>query len=123
VTDSEPKTETSEAGGSQSAQAGSWLRDWRFHTWVIIALAFIPRLIYLFQIRQWPFFYYVVLDSRTQYQWGSILVKTLGIGNMEVLAKAPLYSYFLGLSQVAMGEGDPGLFGACLAQLILGAVT
>lgn len=123
MTDSEPKLETSEAESSQSTPAGSWLRDWRFHTWAIIALAFIPRLIYLFQIRQWPFFYYVVLDSRTQYQWGGILVKTLGVGNMEVLAKAPLYSYFLGLNQVAMGEGEPGLFAARLAQLMLGAVT
>ena len=123
MTDSEPKPETSEAESSQSTPAGSWMRDWRFHTWAIIALAFIPRLIYLFQIRQWPFFYHVVLDSRTQYQWGGILVKTLGLGNMEVLAKAPLYSYFLGLNQVAMGEGDPGLFAARLVQLILGAVT
>ena len=97
--------------------------DWRFQLVVVVLVALVPRLIYLWQINSWPFFSYPVLDSRTQWKWASILVSGHWIGNREVLAKAPLYAYFLGVVQWAMREREAGLFAAHLLQLLLGAAT
>jgi len=97
--------------------------DWRFQVGVVISLALMSRVPYLFQIREWPFFYYPVLDSRTQYKWATILVETWGLGNPEVTAKAPFYSYFLAFSHWLFGEKSLGVFSARAIQLALGAVT
>jgi len=97
--------------------------DWRYQMGAIIALALIPRMVYLAQIVHWPFFYSPILDSRTQYVWGTALVKTWGLGTPEVLAKPPLYSYYLALNQIAFGAGHPSLFSARFVQLLLSAVT
>ena len=97
--------------------------DWRYPMGAIIALALIPRMVYLGQITQWPFFYHPILDSRTQYQWAATLVRTWGLGTPEVLAKPPLYAYYLALNQVAFGQGDPSMFAARFIQLLLSAVT
>ncbi len=99
------------------------LGDPRLHVAAIIALALVPRLVYLFQIQRWPDFYQPILDSHTQYSWSLVLLRTLGIGNNEVLAKAPLYTYYLALVQLLLGEGRPALFGARAIQLLLGAVV
>ena len=97
--------------------------DWRFQLALVLLVALVPRLIYLWQIKSWPFFSYPALDSRTQWKWASILVSGHWIGNREVLAKAPLYAYFLGVIQWAMQEREAGLFVAHLLQLLLGAAT
>jgi len=97
--------------------------DWRYQMGAFIALALIPRMAYLAQIVHWPFFYFPVLDSRTQYQWAEALVRTLGMGTPEVMAKPPLYAYFLALNQALFGQGNPSLFSARLLQLALSAVT
>jgi len=97
--------------------------DWRFQLALVLLVALVPRLIYLWQIKSWPFFSYPALDSRTQWKWASILVSGHWIGNREVLAKAPLYAYFLGVIQWAMQEREAGLFAAHLLQLLLGAAT
>ncbi len=59
--------------------------DWRFQMGAIMLIALIPRIVYLFEIRSWPFFEHPVLDSRTQWKWAAILVNTSGLGNTEVL--------------------------------------
>ncbi len=97
--------------------------DWRFPMVIIIALALVPRAIYLLQIRSWPFFLYPILDSRTQYKWAIILVDAHWIGNKEVTAKAPLYTYFLAVNHWVFEEARLTLFSARLVQLALGAVT
>jgi len=89
----------------------------------IVLLALILRLIYLFQIRSWPFFYHPILDSRTQYKWATILLQSWGLGNPEVLAKPPLYSYYLALNQWLLGERAASLFSAHLLQLVMGALN
>jgi 4-amino-4-deoxy-L-arabinose transferase-like glycosyltransferase len=89
----------------------------------VVLLALIPRMAYLVEIRAWHFFYYPILDSRTQLKWANILLSSFGIGNSEVLAKAPLYSYYLALNQWVMGARDAGLFSAYLVQLTVGALT
>ena len=97
--------------------------DWRFQLAVVVLVALVPRLIYLWQIESWPFFSYPVLDSRTQWKWASILVSGHWIGNLEVLAKAPLYAYFLGVIQWALEDHQTSLLAAHLLQLLLGAAT
>jgi len=99
------------------------ISDWRFQLAVVVFVALVPRLIYLWQIKSWPFFSYPVLDSRTQWKWASILMSGHWIGNREVLAKAPLYAYSLGVIQWAMREREASLFAAHLLQLLLGAAT
>ena len=113
-----PETEKRKDGGNRGP-----VHDWRLQLAVVVLVALVPRLIYLWQIESWPFFSYPVLDSRTQWKWASILVNGHWIGNREVLAKAPLYAYFLGLIQWAMREREAGLFAAHLSQLLLGAAT
>ncbi len=99
------------------------IRDWRVQLGAVVLAALVVRLLYLSQIGGWPFFSYPVLDSRTQWKWASILVSGHWIGNREVLAKAPLYPYFLALNQWALGERGASLFAAHLLQLLLGAAT
>lgn len=108
---------------SAASPARRLVSDWRFQLGVVVLVALIPRLIYLTQIKIWPFFHYPILDSRTQWKWASILVKGHWIGNVEVLAKAPMYAYFLGVMQWALPVREAGLFAAHLVQLLLGAAT
>lgn len=108
---------------AEPGQPRRWLSDWRVQMTLVVVIALIPRIIYLVQIHRWPFFYSPILDSRTQNNWAEILLRTLGIGNNEVTAKPPLYSYFLALCKLAVGSGAPSLFAARLLQLLLGALT
>jgi Tfp pilus assembly protein PilF/4-amino-4-deoxy-L-arabinose transferase-like glycosyltransferase len=95
----------------------------RLHVLAIALVALVPRLIYLFQIRAWPFFHYPILDSRTQWKWAGILTQSYGIGNSEVLAKAPLYAYYLALCRWLFRGEETGLFAAHLFQLLMGVAT
>jgi 4-amino-4-deoxy-L-arabinose transferase-like glycosyltransferase len=97
--------------------------DWRFRVGLVAALALVPRAVYLSQIQSWPFFYHPVLDSRTQLKWATILLDTHWIGNSEVTAKAPLYTYFLAVHQWVFDDVQYTLFAARLVQLALGAIT
>jgi tetratricopeptide (TPR) repeat protein len=123
MTTSQCAAAVSEAEASKPAARPRLINDPRLHFGAIVAIALIPRLAYLAEIHRWPFFYSPVMDSQTQYGWASVLVQTFGIGNKEVLGKAPAYAYFLALAQVALGDGKPALFGAHLVQLLLGAAT
>ena len=105
------------------AQGLRWFTDWRLHFWGLALIALVPRLIYLVQIHHWPFFYFPILDSRTQNMWAEILLQSLGVGNAEVLAKPPLYMYFLALTKLLVGRGDFSLLVARLLQLLMGAAT
>jgi tetratricopeptide (TPR) repeat protein len=97
--------------------------DWQLHIAVIALVALVPRIIYFLQIRAWPFFYHPILDSRTQWKWAGILTQSYGIGNVEVTAKAPLYSYFLALCRWVSVNEEAGLFTSHLLQLLTGVVT
>ena len=96
---------------------------WQLDMAAVTLLALIPRLVYLAQMQRWPFFYHPVLDSRTQYKWATIILHTFGLGNREVVAKAPLYSYLLAFVQWIFAEGSESLFAVRLCQLALGALT
>lgn len=99
------------------------VRNERLHMLAIVLVALVPRLIYLFQIHAWPFFHYPILDSRTQWKWAGILTQSHGIGNTEVLAKAPLYAYYLALCRWLFRGEETGLFAAHLLQLLTGVAT
>jgi len=103
---------------------GRWLAAGsRWPIGIVLAVALVPRLAYLWEIKQWPFFTFPILDSRVQWKWAEILLNSYGIGNTEVLGKAPLYSYFLALNQWLLPGRDAALFSAHLFQLLLGAAT
>ncbi len=99
------------------------LRDPRLHAAAVMLVALIPRMVYLAQIRAWPFFHHPILDSRTQWKWAGILTQSYGIGNNEVVAKAPLYAYFLAVCRWLLKDEYAGLFAAHLLQLLMGAAT
>jgi 4-amino-4-deoxy-L-arabinose transferase-like glycosyltransferase len=102
----------------------SWLADWRAQMALVMLVALAVRLIYLLQIRHWPFFYSPVLDSATQYQWAQEVLQSPGLtGTARVLAKPPLYTYFLATCLWMFVDGKAALFGAHLLQLFLGAIT
>ena len=123
TTDPETNVEAAESENGDRPPETPLLREWWVRMGAIVALALALRLPYLAQIQSWSFFYSPILDSRTQYKWATILLNSHGIGNGEVLAKAPLYPYFLAFHQWLVGAGPPGLFSAHLAQLVLGAFT
>jgi len=123
MTESATPTEPTSAADQSPVGPRPLFRDWRAQMWAIMIIALIPRLIYLAQIRSWIFFYHPILDSRVQNEWARTVVSTLGVGGIDVLAKPPLYTYFLAACQVAVGQGAASLFAARLAQLVLGAVT
>ncbi|MGD0111195.1 MAG: glycosyltransferase family 39 protein [Armatimonadota bacterium] len=110
-------------GSEEKGVSRSLAADWRVHLGLITLIALIPRIIYLAQIYHWPFFFYPVLDSRTQNAWAEILLKSAGIGNTEVMAKPPLYAYYLALIKALVGTGELSLFVARLLQLVMGAVS
>lgn len=117
---------SAEANEHRAPGSGARLRaiqSWQFQLAAIVVVALIPRLIYLVQIEDWPFFYHPILDSRTQFKWAGILLSTHGLGNPEVLAKAPLYAYFLAFVQWVTAEEEVALLGARLLQLLGGAAT
>ena len=98
-------------------------RMWLWAGAVTVA-ALALRLIYLFQIKQWPCFFHPVLDARSQYQWAVTMTQTpLWMGTDAGLAKAPLYSYFLAWSIWLFGDGNGALLSAHALQLVLGALT
>jgi 4-amino-4-deoxy-L-arabinose transferase-like glycosyltransferase len=113
-----------EAVPTADTARAAWLSDWRVQTALVMLVALAVRLIYLFQMRQWPFFYSPVLDSSTQYQWAQEVLHTPAlVGSARVLAKPPLYTYFLAMCIWLLGDGKAALFGAHLLQLVLGAFT
>jgi tetratricopeptide (TPR) repeat protein len=123
TTDQNSSAEAVEAESGGRSPETPLLREWWVRAGAIVVLALALRIPYLLQIQRWPFFYSPILDSRTQYKWATILLNSHGIGNAEVLAKAPLYPYFLAFQQWLVGSGPPSLFSAHLTQLVLGAVT
>jgi tetratricopeptide (TPR) repeat protein len=123
TTDTNTNAEAAEVQNADRPPETPLLREWWVRMGAIVALALALRIPYLIQIQSWPFFNSPILDSRTQYKWATILLNSHGIGNGEVVAKAPLYPYFLAFHQWLVGAGPPGLFSAHLGQLVLGAFT
>src|SRR5215471_2201855 len=86
---------------------------------VIFATAFILRLLYLFQIQSIPLFYYLPGDGRTYDEWAQRIAAGDWFGS-GVFYQAPLYPYFLGLVQTAIGHN---LWAIRIVQALLGSVS
>ena len=97
------------------------LRTSRF-SWQLFAIfvvAFVTRLIYIFQIRRSPFFDVLIGDAQRYDLWGSEIAAGDWIGQ-NVFYQAPLYPYFLGLIYTVAGHD---LLIARVTQALLGAAT
>jgi 4-amino-4-deoxy-L-arabinose transferase-like glycosyltransferase len=96
----------------------------------IFAVAFLLRLIYIFEISASPFFENLVIDCRRYSEWGMSIAAGDWLGD-GVYYQSPLYAYFLGfvyrfvstdlfavrLIQAAIGAGSCVLFYAIAARL------
>jgi len=86
---------------------------------VLLGVAFLLRLIYLFQIQSIPLFDHLAGDGRTYDEWAQRIVAGDWLGQ-GVFYQAPLYPYFLGVLQFIFGH-NPWLIR--FIQIILGAVS
>jgi tetratricopeptide (TPR) repeat protein len=87
--------------------------------WVIFGCALFVRFFYLLEIDSIPLFYRLAGDGRTYDEWGQRIAAGDWLGK-GVFYQAPLYPYFLGVLQLALGHN---LWLIRLVQIILGAVS
>jgi tetratricopeptide (TPR) repeat protein len=86
---------------------------------VILAVASLLRLIYLFQIQSIPLFDHLAGDGRTYDEWAQRIAAGDWLGQ-DVFYQAPLYPYFLGVLQFIFGHD---LWLIRFIQIILGSVS
>jgi tetratricopeptide (TPR) repeat protein len=86
---------------------------------VVLAVAFLLRLIYLFQIQSIPLFEHLAGDGRTYDGWAQRIAAGDWLGQ-GVFYQAPLYPYFLGVLQFIFGHN---LWLIRFIQIILGSVS
>ena len=85
----------------------------------IFAIAFILRLLYLYQIQSIPLFDHLAGDGRTYDEWAQRIAAGDWLGS-GVFYQAPLYPYFLGLLQFFFGHN---LWLIRFLQIILGSLS
>jgi tetratricopeptide (TPR) repeat protein len=86
---------------------------------VILAVAFLLRLIYLFQIQSIPLFDHLAGDARTYDEWAQRIAAGDWLGQ-DVFYQAPLYPYFLAVLQLFFGHN---LWLIRFVQIILGSLS
>jgi tetratricopeptide (TPR) repeat protein len=86
---------------------------------VIFAAALLVRLVYSLQIESIPLFYELPGDPRAYDQWAQRIAAGDWLGQ-GVFYQAPLYPYFLGLLQVALGHD---LWAVRIVQAVLGSAA
>ena len=85
----------------------------------IAAVALVVRLIYLWQIRQAPFFTLLLGDSRGYDEWARHLAAGDWIGG-DVFYQAPLYPYFMGVIYSVAGHD---VLAVRVVQAALGSIS
>jgi tetratricopeptide (TPR) repeat protein len=85
----------------------------------IFSIAFVLRLIYLFQIESIPLFYHLAGDGWTYDEWAQRIAAGAWLGE-GVFYQAPLYPYFLAALQSLFGRN---LWAIRFVQIILGALS
>ncbi len=101
------------------ARAGHWPRGDTAVSLTIFLLAFAIRLVYLFQIEGAPLFYHLASDGRSYDEWARQIAAGHWLGQ-GVFYQAPLYPYFLGLLQIAIGHN---LWSIRIVQIALGSAS
>jgi Tfp pilus assembly protein PilF len=86
---------------------------------IIFGAAFLLRLIYIFQMRDNPFFNFPQIDTLWHHLWAKEIAGGNIIGS-EVFFRAPLYPYFLGLIYSIFGDGP---FTYRIIQSLLGSFS
>lgn len=86
---------------------------------IIFFLAFIFRLVHLFQIKSGPFFDHLMVDAGGYDIWARKIAGGMWIGD-GVFFQDPLYPYFLGIIYFIFGHD---LFLARFLQIIIGSAT
>ncbi len=103
---------TATGGAPQHERTTAWMMT-------IFAIAFVPRLLYLYQIQSIPLFYHLAGDGRTYDEWAQRIAAGDWLGS-GVFYQAPLYPYLLGLLQVFFGHD---LWLIRFLQIILGSLS
>jgi tetratricopeptide (TPR) repeat protein len=116
--------EKTTAAGKQSRSAIASKHDTTRESdlfWIaaILVIAFVLRLFYLVQIQSIPLFDHLAGDGRTYDEWAQRIAAGDWLGQ-GVFYQAPLYPYFLGVSQVIFGHD---LWLIRFIQIILGSVS
>lgn len=85
----------------------------------IIAAAFLVRLAYLYQIENLPFFYHLVGDAKSYWEWSGRIASGDWLG-AEAFYQAPAYPYFLALVRAVVGDD---LWRVRVVQIALGSIA
>jgi len=85
----------------------------------IFLLSLALRLVYLYQIRELPFFAHHIGDARSYVEWAQRITAGNWLGD-RVFYQAPAYPYFLALVQTFAGEGAWRLH---VAQALVGSLS
>lgn len=85
----------------------------------IVAIAFALRLVHLYQAERLPFFYSLISDAHSYDEWSKKIVAGDWIGR-EVFYQAPLYPYFLAVTQLVTGHD---FWRIRVVQIALGSVA
>jgi 4-amino-4-deoxy-L-arabinose transferase-like glycosyltransferase len=86
---------------------------------IIFCIAFVLRLIYIFQMQDSPFFNFPQIDTLWHHLWAKEIAGGNIIGN-EAFFRAPLYPYFLGLIYSIFGDGP---IAYRIIQSLLGSIS
>jgi tetratricopeptide (TPR) repeat protein len=118
---SRPKGKKKARNGRRQTKADKqslWSQD-RVCFWAICGAALLVRFFYLAQIQSIPLFYNLAGDGRTYDEWAQRIAAGDWLGS-GVFYQAPLYPYFLGVLQTALGHN---LWLIRLVQITLGALA
>src|SRR5215510_12651971 len=85
----------------------------------ILAFALLVRLLYLWQIREAPFFTLVMGDSKGYDEWARRIAAGDWIGT-DVFYQAPLYPYFMGAIYTVAGHD---VLAVRVCQAVLGSIS
>src|SRR4051812_46514037 len=86
---------------------------------LVFGTALMLRLLYIWQIRDAPFFDLLMGDARSYDEWGQRIAAGDWIGH-DVFYQAPLYPYFLGVIYATLGRS---LLLVRVCQAVIGAAS
>ncbi len=86
---------------------------------VLVAVAFVPRFVFLREARAVPLFHTPIMDGLSYGTWSDEIADGHWLGD-EIFYQAPLYPYFLAVVKVALGRD---LATIRLVQILLGSLS
>ena len=86
---------------------------------VVLCLAIVLRMVYLYEIHDNPFFHHLIIDESSYDQWAQRIAAGEWLGK-EIFYQDPLYPYFLGTIYSIIGRD---LVWVRVIQLFIGSLT